>query len=77
MKFCLLIDFIQLCFLRNIIYLAASGLSCDMWDLVPLKAIGSEPPVLGAQGFSHWTTRGVLTQLFKMLFICNRLKILI
>ena len=27
-----------------------------MWDLVSLSGIGPEPPVLGEQSLSHWTT---------------------
>ena len=38
------------------IYLAAPGLSCSMWDLVPLLGI---EPALGAQSLSHWTTREI------------------
>ena len=34
-------------------------LSCDIWDLVPWPGIKLQPPVLGAQSFSHWTTREV------------------
>ena len=62
-------------FLKIFIYLAALGLSCGMWDLdlhchmqIPTWSIwdlvlqpGIEPrsPALGAQHFSHWTTRVV------------------
>ena len=31
------------------IYLAAPGLICSMWDLVPLPGIEPGPPALGAQ----------------------------
>ena len=31
------------------IYLAVSGLSCSMWDLVPWPGIEPGPPALGAQ----------------------------
>ena len=37
------------------IYLAATGLSCGMWVLVPRPGIEPEPPALGAQSLSHWT----------------------
>ena len=39
------------------IYLAASGLSPVMWDLVPWPGIEPMPPVLGVQSPSHQTTR--------------------
>ena len=39
-------------------YLAALGLSC-MWDLVSLSGIEPEPPALGVESLSHWTTREV------------------
>ena len=41
------------------IYLAAPGLSCGMWDLVPWRGIEPGPPALGAGSLSHWTTREV------------------
>ena len=41
------------------IYLCALSLSCGMWDLVPWQGIQPRPPALGAQSFSHWTTREV------------------
>ena len=40
------------------IFLAPLGLSC-MWDLVSGSGIKPEPPALGAQRLSHWTTREV------------------
>ena len=40
-----------------VFYLAALGLSCSMWDLVPCPGIESRPPALGAWTLSHWTTR--------------------
>ena len=39
------------------IYLAAAGLSCGTWDLVPWPRIELRPPALGAQNLSHWITR--------------------
>ena len=47
------------------IYLAALGLGCSMWDLVPWP--GNEPgsPELGAHSLSHWTTREVPLLLFE------------
>ena len=42
-----------------LIYLAAQGVSCDMWDLVPQPGIKPGPPALGAKGLNHWTTREV------------------
>ena len=46
---------------KNIfIYLAAPGLSCGMWYLVPWAEIELRPTSLGAQSLSHWATREVL-----------------
>ena len=42
------------------IYLAASGLRCVMWDLVPQPGIEPRPPALGAHSLSHWTAKEVL-----------------
>ena len=42
-----------------IIYLAAPGLSCSMWDPVPRPGIEPVPSPLVAQSLSHWTTREV------------------
>ena len=39
--------------------LAALGLSCGMWDLVPQPGIEPRPPALGVQSLTHWTTREV------------------
>ena len=39
------------------IYLAALGLSCSMWDLVPRPGMKPGPPALGARSLSHWTAR--------------------
>ena len=41
------------------IYLAALGLSRDMWDLVPQPGIKPRPPALGGRHLSHWTIREV------------------
>ena len=38
-------------------YLAASGLSCGMQNLVPRPRIERGPPALGVWSLSHWTTR--------------------
>ena len=45
--------------------MAALGLVCSMWDLVPWP--GNEPgsPELGAHSLSHWTTREVPLLLFE------------
>ena len=43
----------------NLFYLAALGLSCSMWDLVPWPGIEPRPRPLGAQSLSHWITRKV------------------
>ena len=57
---CVCLGFILTAFLKKIfIFLAALGLSCSMWDLVPWPGIESRPPALGAQSLSHWTTREV------------------
>ena len=56
-----------------LVYLAALGLSCSiwdlpcgmwalscgMWDLVPWPRIEPGPPALGVQSLNHWTTREV------------------
>ena len=42
------------CFFLN---LAALGLSCSMWDLVPQSGIEPVFPALRAQSLNHWTTR--------------------
>ena len=41
------------------IYLAALGLSCGMWGLVPWPGIEPRPPALGVQSLSHWITTKV------------------
>ena len=45
------------CQFLSIYLLAALGLSCDMWDLVPWSGIKLRPPALRAQGLGRWTTR--------------------
>ena len=47
-----------------LIYLAASGLNCGMWDLVQSPGIKPGPPALGAQSLSPWTIREVLDAYF-------------
>ena len=42
------------------IYLAALGLSCSMWDLVPQPGVEPVPTALGVWSLSHWTPREVL-----------------
>ena len=42
-----------------LIYLAAPGLSCSMWDLVPWPGIKPGPPALGAESLNHRTSREV------------------
>ena len=62
-------------FLKKLIYLAASGLSCpswdlfscSMWDLVPWPEIPPRPPALGACNLSHWTREMLACRLFKVL----------
>ena len=44
--------------------MAAPGLSCGMWDQVPWTGIELQPPALGAQSLSHWTTREVPENIF-------------
>ena len=51
------------------IYLAAPGLSCSMWDLVPQTGIEPRPPTLRAWGLSHWITREVLGVSFISMLI--------
>ena len=47
--------------LFSFMYLAAPGLSCSMWDLVPWPGTEPGPPALGVWSLSHWTTREVST----------------
>ena len=42
-----------------LMYLAALGLSCSLWCVVPLPGIEPGPSALGVQSLSHWTTRDV------------------
>ena len=42
-----------------LVYLAAAGLSCGMWDLVPRRGIKPRPPAMGVGSLSHWTAREV------------------
>ena len=59
-------DFIYFCqriiassfFKKIFFFLTAPGLTCVMWDLVPLPGIERGPPILGGS-LSHWTTRKV------------------
>ena len=44
------------CFLK---YLAALGLSCSTWDLVPWPGIEPRSPALAGQSLSHWIAREV------------------
>ena len=48
------------CLLRN--YLAALGLTCSMWDLVPWSGIEPQSPALGVHSLSHWTTRKLVSK---------------
>ena len=41
------------------ICLAAPGLSCNTWVLVPWSEMESRLPALGARSLSHWTTKEV------------------
>ena len=41
------------------IYLAAHGLSCGMWDLVPQPGLKPRALALRVQSPGQWTTRGV------------------
>ena len=53
------------------IYVAAPGLSCSMWDLVPWPGIETRPLALGEQGLRHRTTREVLSSLFWFFFLTS------
>ena len=46
-------------FICLFIYLAAPGLSCSTWDLVPQPGIEPRLPALRVRSLSHWTTREV------------------
>ena len=50
--------------LKIFIYLALSGLSCGIWDLVTRPGIELGHAALGAWSLSHWTTREVSWLLF-------------
>ena len=58
-------------FLRNIfrkyIYLAMSGLSCSMWDLVPWPGVTPRTHILGAWSLNPWATREVPGRAFLIL----------
>ena len=41
------------------IYLAALGLCCGMWDLIPQPGIEPRPPALAVWSLSHWISREV------------------
>ena len=61
-------------FFLNFIYLAALGLSCSMWALVPWAGFEPWLPALGAQSLSHWTTRKVPEIFFLSRKISNKHK---
>ena len=44
-------------FIYLFIHLAALGLSCDMWNLVPWPGSEIGSPALGAWSLSYWSTR--------------------
>ena len=46
-----------------LIYLAAPGETCSMWDLAPQPRIEPGSPALGVWSLSHWTNREVLISL--------------
>ena len=50
---------LELFFFFIFINLAAPGLSCSMWDLVPRPGIELEPLTLRVQSLSQWLTREV------------------
>ena len=52
-------SFSKFFFFKVFIYLAALGLSCGTWDLVPWAGIKPQPPALGARSLTHWTPREV------------------
>ena len=47
------------CWKAAFIYLAATDLSCCMWDLVLSPGIEPRPPALGVWSLSHWIIRQV------------------
>ena len=49
-------------------YLAALGLNCGLWDVLPWLGIESGPPALGAWSLHNWTTREFLDI---HIFICS------
>ena len=48
------------------IYVAALGLNCSMWDLVPGAGIKPGPYALGVWSLSHWTIREVRKVYFEL-----------
>ena len=46
-------------FFKCLFIMAALGLTCGIWDLVPRPGFEPKPPSLGACSPSHWTTREV------------------
>ena len=44
-------------FFKIFIYLALSGLNCDLWDLGPLPGFECRLSPLGTQCLRHWATR--------------------
>ena len=54
------------------IYLAALGLSCSMWDLVPQSGVEPVPTALGVWSLSHWAQESPILFFFfnqNLLFI--------
>ena len=49
-------------------------LSCGMWDLVPWAGIEPEPPALGEQSLSHWTTKEVPLKIYTCTSLVKVLK---
>ena len=48
-------------------------LTYSMWDLVPWPGFEPGPPALGAQSLSHWTSRKVPRETFKVMEIFSAL----
>ena len=51
--------------------MAAQGLSCGMWDLVPQPGIKPRGPALSDQSLGHWTTSGVPHVSFWVRVLCR------
>ena len=59
------------------IYLAALGLSCSMWDLVPQSGVEPVPTALGVWSLSHWAQESPILFFFIKIFSLLTLNIIL